>query len=302
MGAFGVELPDNLNEIVENGAAPDAAPESAPEATKETAPVDGAQSVEKTEQEKIQELLELDKLEKFKWRGKEYSPKDLENMTLMRQDYTKKTQELAETRKFVDNFDYDLDKVLENPNLMAKFKEVYPPQFVEKAEKILQRVWGQKETDNSQVTKKEATPDSGLPPEIADKLSKLDRLEKWMLSQEEEKYNARVESIQKELDSKMNEFASKYKFADRDAVENKLSALIDHGQEITPEVIERVFKEKHEGYLKLAREEIKQEQQKQLKANAKAREAGPGGDAPAAAPKTLNLKQAREAMLRELNA
>lgn len=301
MGAFGVELPDNLNEIAEKGMT-DAAPESAPEVTKEAAAPDNEQTQEKTEQEKIQELLELDRLEKFKWKGKEITPKDLENMTLMRERFTQKTQELAEARKFVDNFDYDLDKVLENPSLMTKFKEIYPPQFVEKAEKIVQRVWGQKESGNSNTTKQETTPGSGLPPEIAEKLSKLDRLEKWMLSQEEEKYNTRVESIQKELDGKMNEFASKYKFADRDAVENKLSALVDHGQEITPEIIERVFKEKHESYLKLAREEIKQEQQKQLKANAKAREAGPGGDAPSAAPKTMNLKQAREAMLRELNA
>jgi hypothetical protein len=293
---FGVELPDNIAELADK--APEVAPESAaPDAAK---PVDGLEAAPQSDAQKLQEILELDKVEKFKWKGKEITPKDLENMTLMRENFTQKTQELAEARKYVDNFDYDLDKLLENPNLLTKFKEIYPPQFVEKAEKILQKVWGQR-SDNSQPTK--STPEqNALPPEIADKLSKLDRLEKWMLSQEEEKYTARVDSIQKELDSKMNEFGAKYKYADRDAVENKLSALIDHGQEITPEAIERVFKEKHENYLKLAREEIKTEQQKQLKVNAKAREAGPGGDVPAAAPQSMDLRKVREAMLRELNA
>lgn len=299
---FGVQLPDNLNEIIANGGEnpTENAPEAASE-TKEAAP-EAVEPQEKTEAQQLQDILELDKVEKFKWKGKEITLKDLENMTLMRQDYTKKTQELSETRKFVDNFDYDLDKVLENPSLMTKFKEIYPPQFVEKAEKIVSKVWGQSNKDNSSPNTQATPKEAGLPPEIAEKLSKLDRMEKWMLSQEEEKYNTRVDSIQKELDGKMNEFASKYKFADRDAVENKLSALIDHGQEITPEAIERVFKEKHESYLKLAREEIKQEQQKQLKVNAKAREAGPGGDAPSAAPKSMTLRQAREAMLRDINA
>jgi hypothetical protein len=65
------------------------------------------------------------------------TPKDLKNSYLMREDYTRKTQEVAEARKYVDNFKYDLQSLVKQPSLMGQFEKVYPKEFVQLAKEIL---------------------------------------------------------------------------------------------------------------------------------------------------------------------
>ncbi len=105
--------------------------ERAPESSPQTESIETAGGSEQaTKEEAIQAaIVELDKLEKFKYRGKEWTPKDLEAATLRQSDYTKKTQELAQERRFVENLPYDLMAVSRDPAKASQFKQVYPEKF-----------------------------------------------------------------------------------------------------------------------------------------------------------------------------
>lgn len=291
---FGVELPENITAASVPNAAP--APETAPVTTAPEIVGDPESQlpVELTKQE----LIELEKLEKFKLDGQELTLKDLRNQMLMRKDYTKKTQEMSEARKYVDNFDVDLAKIIENPSLMSKFKEVYPTSYVEKAERILKMAW----KDNLKATE-EQKPETqnqrqDLPPEILAKLDKVERLEKWMMGQEESKQQERTSTVEAQLNDWFTDLSSKYKFADPDAVLTKAQALADAGQAIDKATLDNIFKEKNDFYQKSWATEKQQKQQQQLKAGAQAKEAGPGGDVPSAPPKKYDsLKDVRKSLL-----
>lgn len=308
MGAFGVEIPDNINEI---HAAGEIAPETKEETKLETKEVSNDDVVkEDTKQELTKsEIIELEKLladkQKFKFNGQELTLKDLQNQLLMRKDYTQKTQELSETRKYVDNFDIDLEKVIENPSLLKQFKEVYPAPFADKAEKILKMVW--KDNPETQVTKNaqpNGTPvaTQQVPQEILAKLDKLDRLEKWMLGQEQQKQQEKESIIERQLGDWFSDLSTKYKFVDPDAVLTKAQAVAEAGHEITKESLEKIFQEKDAHYQKAWAETQQQKQQKQLNVAAKAREAGKGGDVPMSAPKEAKtLKEIRKSLLKEFD-
>jgi hypothetical protein len=79
------------------------------------------------------QISELEKLEKIKYNGKVLSGKDLarelKEGSLRLSDYTKKTQAIAEERKYYDNLAVDLQKLKANPALVDQFKSIYPQKF-----------------------------------------------------------------------------------------------------------------------------------------------------------------------------
>src|SRR5271166_2884879 len=85
-----------------------------------------SQSGNQRQEKSVQELIDLDKLERFLWKGKPTTRKEFESGWLRQQDYTRKTQALKEsqakaeieTRKFQDNLDADLEKLRQNPSLI----------------------------------------------------------------------------------------------------------------------------------------------------------------------------------------
>jgi hypothetical protein len=290
MGAFGVELPDNINELHSGEPAPEAAPEKV-EVAPEKAP----------EELTAKEIVELEKLEKFKFNGQELTLKDLQNQILMRKDYTQKTQELGEARKFVDNFDIDLDKVIANPSLMKQFKGIYPASYVEKAEKILKMAWKDTPQTGQTTQAQGAPPAMELPQEILAKLDRVDQLERWMNGQEQEKQTARQSVIETQLDDWFKDLSSKYQFADPDAVLTKAQAFADAGHKVDKEMLDKIFAEKDGHYQKAWATTQQQKQKQQLKVGAQAKEAGRGGDVPSAAPQEAKtLKDVRKNLLKSL--
>ena len=289
MAAFGVELPDNINEI--HAADPAPTPEK----------VEAAPTPEKPAEElTTKEIVELEKLEKFKFNGQELTLKDLQNQILMRKDYTQKTQELGEARKFVDNFDIDLDKVIANPSLMKQFKGIYPASYVEKAERILKMAW-KATPQTGQTTPAQGAPAAlELPQEILAKLNKIDMVEKWMNGQEQERQTARQSVIETQLDEWFKDLSTKYQFADPDAVLTKAQAFADAGHKIDKEVLDKIFAEKDGHYQKAWAANQQQKQKQQLKVGAQAKESGKGGDVPSEAPKEAKtLKDIRKNLLKE---
>jgi hypothetical protein len=228
--------------------------------------------------------------------------KYLENQVLMRKDYTQGKQEIAEARKFADNFVYDLDKVIANPSLMKQLKGIYPASYVEQAEKILKMAWKDNSKDSTPEAQKQGAESKALelPTEILAKLDKVDRLEQWMSGQEQQKASERQAILEGQLDEWFKDLSSKYQFADPDAVLTKAQAFANAGQEINKEVLDKIFAEKDGHYQKAWAVSQQQKQKQQLKVGAQAKEAGKGGDVPSGAPKEhQTLKDVRKSLLRE---
>lgn len=281
MAPFGVELPDNLGSTGDTSVPQtDAAPAG-------EAPSGDTVSNEGQKPETAQEILDLDKLERFRFNGREWNPKEFRNTQLMREDYTRKTQELAEARKYADNFAHDLQAVAKDRSLFEKFKSIYPREYVALAEKHLNN--GQ--TPNPQG---DATKPQSQDPRLE---SLFERVEKWEASQRE----AEVKQIQSWLDNQYSTLSKKYPLADHEVINARAEVAAKQGTEITQAVLEKLFKAndqeikaKWEGHYK-----TKVNQQKE--AGLKGRDVGPGGGVPSGEPKRARtIKEATQIAIEDL--
>src|ERR1700748_3169479 len=134
---FGVELPENLGAELPQTATPDAAPKETP-ADANPAPQKDLQEASRPEANR--DITDLDKLERLPFEVRDWDPKSLKNAMLAHADYTRKTQEIAEARKYADNFSADLGHVMDDPSLLAKMRQIYPAEYVQHAEAILSRL------------------------------------------------------------------------------------------------------------------------------------------------------------------
>ncbi len=83
-------------------------------------------------QSKAEAILNLDGASKFKFGGKEWTPEQLQKSMMLHSDYTKKTQAVAQTAKYYDNLDADLDFIRTSPNkteAIQMFMQTYPKAF-----------------------------------------------------------------------------------------------------------------------------------------------------------------------------
>ena len=137
-------------------------------------------------------VLDLDSVDKFKFNGREWTPKDLKSAYMMQSDYTRKMQEIAQDRKYADNLSTDVSAVLANPELAEQFKKIYPPKYHAVLDKILEK----------------ALPKQGLErPGTSDPvfMNRLERLEKQIFERE-------VMAAEAEIDSKFKTFNEKYPY------------------------------------------------------------------------------------------
>lgn len=294
--AFGVELPANL------GEAPSApGTEAAPSGSDQfSSKAPGTESSEGATKEAP--LTDLDKLERFRFEGREWKREDLRRAYLRQQDYTRKTQELAETRKYTDNFAIDLREVINNRARLEDFRRIYPREFVERAEEILGHLPEQKPAQGT-------SQQQGQDP-VRSELEGIKRdLGQW----KQEKQQAEVASIQSWLDNKFDAFTKKYsnvsRFGEGDknpvlkAINSDLTILAEKGTKITEQVIEHYFKG-YDDTLKASWNAMrKSEITQQQRAGKEARDVGPGGGAPGAAPKgPKTFKEATALMIADLEA
>ncbi len=235
-------------------------------------------------------IAELEKLERFKFEGQEWTPKDLKNSILRHNDYTRKTQELAESRKAVEteqlyreNFKADFDKVLQNPALIDVFKQYYPAHWVAVAQELLNYQKPTAQTPN-QTTQQGPGIDPGL-------MKKIEYIEKTFQQRE-------VEALEKSLDSEFTKLGQKYPKANQELVLARAQLLSDQKIDILKDgALEKVFKDLND--LESSREKQWRESliKEQKTANAKGRDIGKGGGTPGKAPEKMSFRQARDEMM-----
>lgn len=228
-----------------------------------------------------QSIVDLDSVEKFKFAGREWTPKDFQGAYMMQSDYTKKTQALAEERKYYDNLQYDLAAVKGNPSLVAKFKATYPEKFHAYLSYVAPTTPRTQETEGqSTATQSQADP------------AVLERIERI----EAEFRERKVQAINAELDAKFKTLGEKFPFADEDSAIARAQTLLEtkrmhaapheaSNQTITDKEWEDIWKASHERTQKLAEKHYSTQVTKQKNANTKGADVAAGGGIGGNAPK-----------------
>lgn len=258
----------------------------------------GAQEQEpQSEAQAIQEILDLEKLAKgkFKFDGQEMTLDDLKRDRLRYQDYTKKTQALAEERKFIDNLDADLSAVRKDPNLIAKFKQIYPEKF----HRYLAFVQAGAQSPGSQGQESQGQTQN-LPPEVLEKLKKLDELESKVSGFEAESIEGQKQTLDNIFSTLETDFKKKYPRADMIHVYGAVSDYLEanglkskdliQNKTATSKMFEQFTKASHEARQKEFEEWKKAEVEVIRENNSKASDIGRGGGTPSGAPKKYGRK------------
>lgn len=248
-----------------------------------------------TRESQSSSIFDLDKAEKVMFQGQEWSLKDLKNAFLRQSDYTKKTQELAQERKFAENLSYDLESVFDNPELAEKFKEIYPEKYHAQLDRILQL----RDRYNEQNQTSSQT-NSGLDPQSIQKL-----IEKAVTSRVnpiiQDYTNKETAAIEAKLEALANKYSQTYDLADEEKVLSAAQALVDKGEKLTDQAWEKLWKDDHERTKKTFESYSKKQFEQQKQANAKSRDIAKGGGTPGQAPKRETFKEATERAIRELS-
>lgn len=229
-----------------------------------------------------QELIDLDKVERFRFAGREWTPKDFQGAHMMQADYTRKTQALAEERKYYDNLQADLAAVKQNPSLAEKFRAIYP----EKYHNFLEYA-GLSQAQKQQAQAQQSNIDPAF-------LDRFNRLESTLKERE-------VQAIEAELDSKFKTLSVKYPLADEEAVLARAQALVDKGQSLNDKAWDSLWKSVNERNQKIAEKFYADKVNKQKLAHSKNKDVASGGGIPGQAPKMpKNLREASAMALQEI--
>lgn len=281
--AFGVELPDNLGGEPSEVSTPDVVTEEK---------VSGAESATETPKDTS---LDLDTVQKFRFDGREWTPKEFKTAYMFQQDYSKKTTELSEARKYAENFEADLGKVLKDPALMQEFKNVYPKFYVDLAERNLRRIASESNPGISNPTQTPAKADPNQ-----EKISQIEsELGEWRKAQR----MAEETKIESWLNNQFSTLETKYPLVNatlQEVVSARAEVLANQGTQITEKVLDKLFKQVNDDVKSHMDKTYKGRVEEQIKAGSKGKDTGPGGGVPGQAPKTAKtIKEAERQMLHD---
>lgn len=245
-----------------------------------------------------EEILDLDKLERFRFDGKEWNPKDLKNSYLMREDYTRKTQEVAEARKYADNFKYDVQALVKQPSLMDKFASIYPKEYVQAAKEILSLAKSQQvaPSPNNQ------TPAPQIDPNF---VKEIDEIKGWIQEQNQQRQQQLQEQASTWLDNQYEALGKKYPNAAKveEIVTARADYLMNQGHKVDEKVLDKLFsdleKEVTDRFLVPQQNKVKE----QLKTGLRGKDVGKGGVPASEGPRQYkSFKEATAAALSDLRA
>lgn len=225
-------------------------------------------------------VLDLDSVDKFKFNGREWTPKDLKSAYMMQSDYSRKMQEISQDRKYTDNLSQDVSAVIANPALVEEFKKIYPQKYHSVLDKILEK-----------ASPKQGLERPGSPDPVF--VNRLDRLEKQIFERE-------VMAAEAEIDSKFKGFNEKYPYADEQVVIAQAQAILDKGEQINDKAFDTLFKQSHEKNQTRLEQIYSKKVGEQKKANSIAKDMGSGGGTLGKAPtKFKSIQEATSALARE---
>lgn len=230
-----------------------------------------------------QQPVDLDAVGKFRFGGKDWTTKEFQGAYMMQADYTRKTQQLAEERKYFDNLNADLAAVKNNPALEAQFKQIYPVKYHAYLDYVAQKKEAQ-QTGQQQY--------GNVNPEFQ---RRFDMLEADMNSR-------KVEAINAELDARFKTLTEKYPFADEEAAIARAQALHSKGIKLTDDTWDKIWKAVSDKNQEIFKKFGAAQVNKQKSAHLKGKDSAPGGGIPGQAPKKpKTIKEASAFALEEMN-
>jgi len=307
---LGVELPDKF-ETNSSDSAPEVS--EASEAT-DNAPEGKQETPDKPETEVDKpaapvaakpDILDLDKHERVRFKGKDWSTKELYESQLRHEDYTRKVQLANEERKYATNFEADLDAVVENPALLSEFKKIYPPRYIKVAEKVLSKLRAEG-TAAPQGLPSENAPAQrqALDPEVQ---KKLDELLEFKSTLDQRTQEAKTQADLNTVNEWFSELTKKYPEAHEGWVNAQAGYLAERleeaGKTISKADIEKLFKEDHTAREKWFQERSRAQIQSQKAAQKKGQDMASGGGVPTApSKKPKTFKEAKALMEADLES
>lgn len=260
----------------------------------DAAPSVGNQSQTAAPQTAAQALADLDKMERVRFQGKEWSRQDLEKAVLRQEDYTKKTQALAKDRetfageqKYYENLGMDLDIVRKNPHLASEFIKVYPQKFHQYLKNVL---------NEGRETKNETEAQTQKPQYDVEMQSDLQTLKTYVHKQEVAKNEAMINGY-------IDTFSKKYPDAFPELAIANVYDAYNKGEPITEEMFEKSFKETQDMVSTRFKAKYGDMVKKQTTANKEGRDVESGGGTVGKAPqKFKNLDEVTKFALGDLNA
>lgn len=236
------------------------------------------------------ESLDLDSVERFRFQGREWTPDELRKAYLMQADYTRKTQELAEQRKYQENYAVDAARVLQDPSRFEEFKQIYPKQYVDALKQTLESY--NLRSEGGQRRESQGNGD------IDQRLAKYDR---FIAEYEKRNEEQEITSNEQFIESTINKFKDKYPYADENLLLARAETLVRQGHNLKDEKAwESLFKSTHTDIENRIKAGQKQLFNSQRQANSKAKDVASGGGIPGQAPKKMKLGDVKNQMIADL--
>lgn len=233
-------------------------------------------------------VVSLDSLKEFQWQGEKLTPERFQEIYNGYNTLSQERQNVEKYRDYVNNYEIDIQNVLEGRASADAFKQIYPREFHAKLEKAL----GKTQSDLSTKT--------GIPKEF---LNEFGQLKTGYEDLKARLHQMAVESANAKLEATLPRLWEKYPLAVEDAVLARAEGFLQSGGKLTDQVWDRLAKESHEAVSKKADVHYKKQLQTQVNKGMEARDIGPGGATPGKAPpKIKNFDDAREQMIAHLKS
>ena len=242
------------------------------------------------------QFVDITDPDRYRYNGR--SVKDWDSGFMRHQDYTSKTQAIAQERKYFDNLTIDLERVKHNPQLAEQFRQIYPEKYHAYLRFVASETpgqpQGQRPTNQSQYAQ--------LDPRF---VAEFNQMRDGARQRE-------VQAITSELDHVYKQMAVKYPFADEEAVTARAQALFGKLKEqdpgnpnirISDKQWDALWKSQNDRAQGLAETQYKTKVKAQLEASKRAGGAGSGGGIAGQAPRQFkNIKEASEAMRSDIES
>jgi hypothetical protein len=217
---------------------------------------------------------DIDGLSEFTWQGEKWTP---DKWSQVYNDYKKLSEQsksFADNEKYQKNFRTDLDAVLKDPeHLVEKFKKIYPKDYHEVLDLILERRQAQAQPQSARPS---------LPPEMK---SQIDEMSQRLKFFEDRAYQSEVQNASAQIDKITTPLFEKFALANEDQVYSRAEQMVTSGQKMTASAWERLIRESHEQMSKKSDRVNGAKLKEQIEKGKRGADTGPGGSAPGVAPK-----------------
>lgn len=287
------------------------------EAKKESQSLEQTETQTKTQADQtLEDILDLANVEgkKIKIGDETFTLEDLQKSILRHKDYTKKTQALSQMRKqveeeqkFADAFEYDLEKLLSDPEQYEEqFRSVYPEKFQKIYDRIKAGLGATSQVSTrsqSQKTPSDIEPlvselEAKISPKLQKVLSRIEPLEKHLFQLETEKEAVRLDSFFTKMHQEFDLGSKESNELLEDIVLARAQGL---GRDPSDAELKKFFSEGFQKLKGIAQGYQQKQFESQRKANQQAKDVASGGGVASKAPVTpKTLKEARDAMEQHL--